>query len=78
MWLSHDPVLERVLRGLFFFNVPPIPEWAAGKAGPALNEIIPTDGLGSRELCSQVWYTYWFWGAGYWHGAGAQLRGAGG
>jgi len=60
------PSLNEILRGLFLFNVPPIPEWAAGKAGPsAWNEIIPLMGWAAGGFASQVWYTYWVLGAGY-------------
>jgi Mn2+/Fe2+ NRAMP family transporter len=60
------PALSEILRGLFLFNVPPIPDWAVGKAGPsAWHEIIPLMGWAAGGFASQVWYTYWVLGAGY-------------
>ena len=62
------PGFGEILRGLFSFHVPDLPEWAraAGVVKPSpWKEILPLLGWAAGGFASQVWYTYWVLGAGY-------------
>ncbi len=62
------PGWSAIIKGLFGFQVPDVPEWAwhGGNTAPsAWGEILPLLGWAAGGFASQVWYTYWVLGAGY-------------
>ncbi|MFH1744078.1 MAG: Nramp family divalent metal transporter [bacterium] len=62
------PGWSLVLKGLFGFQIPVVPEWAWSEPGvepSAWREILPLLGWAAGGFASQVWYTYWVLGAGY-------------
>lgn len=62
------PGWSLVLKGVFGFQVPQVPEWAwreTRTAPSAWAEILPLLGWAAGGFASQVWYTYWVLGAGY-------------
>lgn len=62
------PGWSSVLRGAFGFQLPDVPAWAAagaGVKGGTWKEILPLLGWAAGGFASQVWYTYWVFGAGY-------------
>lgn len=66
--LSTWPGIREVLKGMFAFQVPEIPEWAKGSmkdSSSPWREILPLLGWAAGGFASQVWYSYWVLGAGY-------------
>ena len=62
------PGLAVLLRGIFGFSIPDVPEWALAMENVSQNpwnEILPVIGWAAGGFASQVWYTYWVMGAGY-------------
>lgn len=62
------PGWGEVLFGLFGFQAPDLPAWAVKNygIGPSpWGEILPLLGWAAGGFASQVWYTYWVFGAGY-------------
>jgi len=61
------PGFGSLLSGLFVFQVPPVPHWAAEKyqVTNSLREMVPILGWAGGGFASQCWYTYWVLGAGY-------------
>ncbi len=66
--LSTWPGIREVLKGLFGFQVPEIPDWAKASlkdSSSPWREILPLLGWAAGGFASQVWYSYWVLGAGY-------------
>lgn len=66
--LSIWPGLGEVLKGMFGFKVPDIPDWAKASikdSSSPWREILPLLGWAAGGFASQVWYSYWVLGAGY-------------
>ncbi|MDH7500629.1 MAG: Nramp family divalent metal transporter, partial [candidate division NC10 bacterium] len=61
------PGLGTLLSGIFVFQTPEIPAWAAEKykVTSSLREMLPILGWAGGGFASQCWYTYWILGAGY-------------
>ncbi len=63
------PGLGEVLKGLFGFSLPAIPDWALdGGAVASSNvwaEMLPVLGWAAGGFASQVWYSYWVLESGY-------------
>ncbi|HQM49476.1 MAG TPA: Nramp family divalent metal transporter [Candidatus Hydrogenedentes bacterium] len=62
------PGWSEVFFGLIGLEAPNLPAWAVEKyaIGPApWGEILPLLGWAAGGFASQVWYTYWVFGAGY-------------
>lgn len=62
------PAAGELLKGIFGFAVPDVPQWALDMGGVSPNpwhEILPLIGWAAGGFASQVWYTYWVLGAGY-------------
>ncbi|MCE5269677.1 Nramp family divalent metal transporter [bacterium] len=61
--------LGEVLRGLFGFSLPSIPQWAleSGALGSSnvWAEMLPVLGWAAGGFASQVWYSYWVLESGY-------------
>ncbi len=66
--ISTWPGWSSIFHGAFAFQLPDVPEWArtnAGVTGGTWKEILPLLGWAAGGFASQVWYTYWVFGAGY-------------
>ncbi len=61
------PGIGVLLHGIFGFEVPEVPAWAADQLENTSpwSEILPLLGWAAGGFASQVWYTYWIMGAGY-------------
>ena len=66
--LHTFPGFITIVKGIFWFDVPDVPQWALEMEGVSPNpwkEILPLIGWAAGGFASQVWYTYWVLGAGY-------------
>ncbi len=62
------PGFGEFFKGVIGFNIPEVPQWALSLEGVSpnpWNEILPLIGWAAGGFASQVWYTYWVFGAGY-------------
>jgi len=62
------PGIGALVKAIFGFTIPDIPQWAVGLENVSSNpwrEILPLVGWAAGGFASQVWYTYWILGAGY-------------
>ena len=66
--LHTFPGFITIVKGIFWFDVPDVPQWALemeSVSSNPWNEILPLIGWAAGGFASQVWYTYWILGAGY-------------
>lgn len=62
------PDINAIMKGMFGFQIPEIPEWVSQQDESLKSKwsvILPLLGWAAGGFASQVWYTYWVLGAGY-------------